>query len=516
MTFDKKRLALFVLLVFALFSAGYRDAFRVMSKPVFAEFQHDSESLVIGKIIADDYGTGLEHANLTATWLDNQALGLRQSYALVDAKILPDLKVQLLKDYDNEHWNSGISKDFAGVMVSDNDSLGSYIGREIVLDNQRRIVTDVSRQDGAGTILHVSGPPIKRIVETSGDIKISGEKASASDIRMKPYSPQFGIQGLAFSKLKQVAGLRLPDLYKINALLFAVVAVTLAFLYSGIFSKTFAAIFFVTLVASPMITGFARNLYWIPFSWFLPAVFSSLYLLGSTRLKKYVFLGLLYFAFLLKFLAGYEYTSSVILFAAAPFLYSAIVQYRKRGWIVPLRQFVIICAIGAAAFATALLIHAEMRSGSLASGLLSIWEEDAKRRTYGDPAAFHPAYAESLRAPFWAVVKMYIFKWHAAFLALLPGVLFPVLFFLSLATIVCRRLFINKRLDDLALFTAFLLPPLSWYVLGKAHSFIHTHINFVLWYLGFAAALLQVSFNGLKIAVFSIHAWVKKVKADEL
>ena len=38
---------------------------------------------------------------------------------------------------------------------------------------------------------------------------------------------------------------------------------------------------------------------------------------------------------------------------------------------------------------------------------------------------------------------------------------------------------------DMVMYIMFLVTTLSWIILGKSHSYIHTHINFVLWYFGF-------------------------------
>lgn len=44
----------------------------------------------------------------------------------------------------------------------------------------------------------------------------------------------------------------------------------------------------------------------------------------------------------------------------------------------------------------------------------------------------------------------------------------------------------------IAMFSVFALPALSWFIFGKAQSYIHTHMNFILWYFGFIAVLLYV------------------------
>ena len=46
------------------------------------------------------------------------------------------------------------------------------------------------------------------------------------------------------------------------------------------------------------------------------------------------------------------------------------------------------------------------------------------------------------------------------------------------------------RLAYLLLFA--FLTSISWFVLGKAHSYIHTHLNFVMWYFGFVQLILYI------------------------
>ena len=36
------------------------------------------------------------------------------------------------------------------------------------------------------------------------------------------------------------------------------------------------------------------------------------------------------------------------------------------------------------------------------------------------------------------------------------------------------------------------LTSVSWFVLAKSHSYVHTHINFVLWYMGYVQVCLYV------------------------
>ena len=42
------------------------------------------------------------------------------------------------------------------------------------------------------------------------------------------------------------------------------------------------------------------------------------------------------------------------------------------------------------------------------------------------------------------------------------------------------------------MFIVFLGTTLSWFILGKAHSYVHTHMNYVLWYFGFIQICLYI------------------------
>ena len=137
-----------------------------------------------------------------------------------------------------------------------------------------------------------------------------------------------------------------------------------------------------------------------------------------------------------------------------------------------------------------------MRGNSLFNGLSNIYQEDVKRRTYGDPASLPEVYRASLEASPVAVLKTYVTQWSRPFLLGVPGNLFKALCLFSIVGLVFRALIgQNSFKRDAMLLAVMFLAPASWFVLAKAHSFIHTHINYVLWYLGFVPALLYVSFN---------------------
>ena len=56
---------------------------------------------------------------------------------------------------------------------------------------------------------------------------------------------------------------------------------------------------------------------------------------------------------------------------------------------------------------------------------------------------------------------------------------------------------IDAKLETV-LFVSSLLAALSWIVLAKSHSYIHTHINFAMFYLGWAQVSFYIIFVTLK------------------
>lgn len=333
------------------------------------------------------------------------------------------------------------------------------------------------------------------ITDTSLDItlsyKILKEKPVSSSLIFSPYGSQFGIQGVFFSEIYKF--LSAPDvetLNAINSLLTAIVIALLSVLYLNIYNRLFGLIFFVTMVSSPWIISFARNLYWVPFTWFLPAIFAALVYLSKGRAAKIAFLICTLCSIAIKSLAGYEYLTVITLFTCSVFVLAPLFNNESRGEKegLKLASLTFLCCI--AGFLFALIIHAGMRGDSVFSGLQNIYQMDVKRRTYGDPALFDPVLRASLESSFWDVLNIYWSQWQTSLSIFIPGKYFGAIFWLSAfgmiyGVLTRPRLFYKEPI----LVFVFFATSASWFMFGKAHSYIHTHMNFVLWYFGFVQAL---------------------------
>lgn len=515
-------LALLTLMVVAFYSV-YRNTFGIVYEDFnFQSRQRDSEALVLGPIVADQYDLAWKHnyyLGITSI-KSNPPTALRwvwwplrlQSYSLFGRKTISDKRIEILaRDFKGDPL-----KPFFRIRLPRNNTLDAYIGRRIIFDDEklnatRHIIRFVFHKVHH-SFLYLSGEKFSVPEDRRKKIGfvISGNPPKVSDLKIsKVYQRQFGIQGILFFKLhKLFSRERLTDLYKVTSVLFILTIFALAFLYSRIFFPSFAWIFLLSIFLSPWMTAIAKNLYWIPFAWFLPAVFAGLYFLSGRR----IYLLGVYLAFLFKFLAGYEYISSVILLAAAPFVYQAIMNFapahaRKAGaWIAPTKGFALICGLAVLGFITALVPHINLHPAGFVTGFQEAYSN-----------ALFRAYSNE-ESSLITVINQYIFGWSEYTITIIPSfILFPILFFASITTIFYRHIVVKiHKFRDLALFITFLLPPLSWFVLAKGHSAGHIQINYLPLYFGFVAAILYISFNGLKFLTLYAQQWAVKQKLEQI
>ena len=308
-----------------------------------------------------------------------------------------------------------------------------------------------------------------------------------------PYISNFGLQGVLFSFLYNDLGIKFSFLQLMSAIFTAFCLATLSYQFSKIFSVGFGFCFFVVCFLSPWISNFARNLYWVPFTWFLPAVICNfLFLIRDTLKNKLIVYSLFTVAITIKSLCGYEYLSSVILFAIAPFIFLLITTNKKTKYF---KVVFLLCVFSALGFVVVVLIHTFQRSDNLADGLVYLVKNDIERRCYGVGDQFNdnPAIKRSLEASVFEVLKIYLTDWNSKILYIVSvvGKKFWLLCFISVLLIFTEYNFFSKKNAKFycALCFVFVLSPLSWIVLAKAHSFIHVHMNFVLWYFGFVQSL---------------------------
>jgi hypothetical protein len=261
-----------------------------------------------------------------------------------------------------------------------------------------------------------------------------------------------------------------------------------------------ASLTFSLAAISQWVVVFSNNLYWMFFLIFLPFVAVFYFLSNESKIKDnfkrcciFIFL-----AIFIKSLAGYEYISTILISTVVPLVFFSI----RNDWgaRIFIKRLFILGTAGLLGFIAAVSIHAIQlgyRFGGLKSGFSAILS-NVSARTHGDSSAKNGLIKESLESNAFDVLSIY---WHGkAFdLNALLGVnliieFSQIIIFLLLISVLgwllvnLRSELRNYKKDNFAAIVALwfsILAPISWYVLAKGHSYIHYHMNHVLWYVPF-------------------------------
>ena len=324
------------------------------------------------------------------------------------------------------------------------------------------------------------------------------------------YESQIGLQGKVFSLFSTDNTInQMSTLYKL--ILAAVYATVISLICYAIYRKyniKFAVVFYMVSLLAPWMIGYSTNLYWVEFTWFLPML-AGIYCANHIECKRDRILS--YVAVMItiaiKSACGYEYISTIML-SSIVFLLTdftiALLERKDNAKIKRLFWTIFWMGIFAlAGFAIALLYHAYLRgAGNIPNGLKSIYLYDVLRRTLGgDPNMFQDVYADSLNASILRVLIRYVI-FETPLIWGVPGIFFIPLAAISFVALVYNVWKENGNKDVLVLYVWMGIASVSWFVLGKSHSYIHTEMNFVMWYFGYMQivfyVIIEIIWHGMK------------------
>jgi hypothetical protein len=360
------------------------------------------------------------------------------------------------------------------------------------------------------------------------------------------YPSQFGLQVLIFGVLYDWLHLPMTVIIAVNALLSVSVlsAIYLALIYE--FGALPGAAGILTFALSPWIVVFAKSLYWVIWTWLLPVLLALLFGRQMYRsLPNAVMIGItFYILFLFKFLCGYDYITTIVLCSAAPIIYYGLKSARPAS--VSAGGMAVVGLAACLAFASGVSLQALRIADNFWDGINIVWN-DAQKRTMAmsgtaqDVAEVSCSYIAdvaarqeckdqifaSLNSSIVGVVAVYmIFRDFLPWLngpgydldqttasALKKAVsqgnfvqLVSVIERIDRHEMVSSLVTVVQSLCGLALliattilmlrdrrralpfggliYTSF-LGAVSWFVLAKGHSQVHTHLNYIVWYIGF-------------------------------
>ena len=448
----------------------------------FPEFQDVSDTLVMSMIQAERSGVELGYS-----------YGLGNLYT-------PEGMYYLTwnLDYPNDDtWTYGYSKTEPKITIAHNQ------GTEMVA----RVGTILQFANGDQyEILQVEDTGETYIFTLNSDTPLNYFKyGSLNDVTyysaegepytvgsLSPYISQYGLQGKVFRHIARYIDAEDVEecLWLLCTFSLALVLALITVLVGRKYNVLLGLCFGFTFLLSPWIVNFSNSVYWVEVTWFLPMLVGLLCALWihrrAARIAAYV---AAFVCILGKSLCGYEYITTIMLgliaFLLADWILALVRRDKQQSWLL-FRTIFMLGLAALAGFAAAIFIHATLRGdGNILAGVKSIIERDVLRRVGGGNLNyFEPKIWPSLNASVWETLKMY-FHFSTDVIAGVDGNVFPLLCFLPLVIFLYD--YVKKQLDveTVVLYVVFFVTSISWLVLGKSHSYIHTHMNFVLWYFGF-------------------------------
>lgn len=352
---------------------------------------------------------------------------------------------------------------------------------------------------------------------------------------LRPYSSQYGLQGKLYT-----FGYKITDkIFHIQVETYVAAAQLLtAFLSAVCFAllalwirrhfNVFVANAFTILVAlSPMVVGFARNLYWALPLMLLPFIY-VLYMYRARASKKYQlgFWAGLASLFFLRYLCGYEYITTLTIMAAAGVFYYLYLDapFKRANWKRYAQQTTLVLLVSIVGFAAAGGTHIltlQHSVGGVSNAIKIIKSRAEERTAHSDRYLKYPFSGLKANLPDFYLINNSYFDFDerslhpsqleatgVAYLnyAALPVINLPITLQQPFATyaqsltvlvVVLSVLFARRKKwvakayekQVLALFAGAIVGLagfLSWLVLARPHSLVHAHINGILIYLPFA------------------------------
>lgn len=182
----------------------------------------------------------------------------------------------------------------------------------------------------------------------------------------------------------------------------------------------------------------------------------------------------------------------------------AIVNKDKERKECLLRMTFILGVTALAAFCFAIGVHALLRGeGNILNGIKEIIKNDVLRRVGGGSMNdFGEEYWPSLNASVWETVRKY-FHFDTDIIAGLDANLFPMLCLIPIVIFIYDYIKGQINLEEVMMYVVFFVTGMSWFVLGKSHSYNHVLMNYVMWYFGFVQCCLYIIANKVRNSICS-------------
>ncbi len=338
------------------------------------------------------------------------------------------------------------------------------------------------------------------------------------------YNSLIGGQAITFAILGKILPFsnsnKLSFFWVITVLGLSIVFTSLLLWIKQKFGLLPAFLTLLMLISSYWLTLFGKNLWWSLWNFYLPLV-ALLFFFDKNDTSKRALRKLFFVTFLALFIkcifSGYEYITTTVIMAACALIFYTV----RNRW--SLGEFIkkgLVFAAGTLAAVllsfVILIIQITSITGRLSDGVNHIIYSFQKR-TSGSGVELDPIYSESLKASLPEVLQTYwngaAFDFTSFFSPFWDSFMFVdfgeliLLFAFFSALLMWQKnkpstpSSIQSNAKALIITTWFsVLAPLSWFTLFKGHSYIHTHMNFIVWYMPFA--ILGFAVISVSVSIF--------------
>lgn len=374
----------------------------------------------------------------------------------------------------------------------------------------------LSRQEGLFSHAGLTGQ-LKERADGPQSMHLLGEFQYSAYLHNLPYEDvqiyrsRSGATELIYSIVDQSLPLlpekRLAILRGIGALLLAITLSLILMWFYALFGwPVYVAVLF-SMTCSMWIVVMGRNLWWGLWIAYIPMVIATLALQSEGKKGRFGFGRIVFLSFLSLLLKcvlnGYEFITTVLIMMTVPYVfYGVLYRWGVRKLIGRLAATALgsLVAIGM----TMVLLSQQIAIAKGENGFAHIINTFGKR-AHGNTAYHGEQFAESLNAGGFSVIITYLQaawldinhliysgnRWVAENIHTIRFSYLIALFLVVTIILLVRR----QRADGAtkgrltpALISATwysLLAPLSWFIVFKAHAYIHTHIDPIVWHMPF-------------------------------
>lgn len=266
---------------------------------------------------------------------------------------------------------------------------------------------------------------------------------------------------------------------------------------------------FLGMFSYPWIAVSVRNLYWVTWTLLLPTVITARWAQAVAQGKSSRGGVYLFIAAMLRFMCGFEFITTIMLSAEVPVLYYFLRDWSdkaaRRRW---LRLGFGVGLLQLGAFAGALLvwmIQLTVYHGSLQMALETMQYTAAKHTgLLQTDTVLDPTLIDNLQQSRIKVVEMYLSGEPLWGSCSVRGVLTAVFGATAVNGWLAGHPW-QKTAREILFLGACALPPLSWYFLAFAHSYVHTQIDYLLW--GFPFLPLVTAFMVQRTTEILLRLW---------